>query len=75
MATVVAAGAGVAALLLVAPLGGLATPLLLLLLLLLVLLVLPGSFVLLPLIAAGREWSRNRGPRPAGEAGPGAADA
>jgi hypothetical protein len=40
-----------------------------------VLLVLPGSFVFLPLIAAGREWSRNRSPRPAGEAGPNAADA
>ncbi len=40
-----------------------------------VLLVLPGSFLLLPLIAAGREWSRNRSTRPAGGANPNAADA
>ncbi len=40
-----------------------------------VLLVLPGSFLLLPLIAAGRQWRRERGLRAAGKTGAGAGDA
>lgn len=40
-----------------------------------VLLVLPGSFLLLPLIAAGRQWRRGRGSRTTPTVGPNAADA
>ena len=40
-----------------------------------VLLVLPGSFLLLPLIAAGRQWRRERHARASGPAGAKTADA